>query len=47
MNGGTFNDTKKQRDKRVTVMNNNSEIYGACCHKTTFHPFFLITDDSA
>ena len=24
-------------DKRVMVMNNNSEIYGAFRHKTTFH----------
>ena len=36
---------KKLRDKRVTIMNNNSEIYGVCWHKTTFHRFFLITDD--
>ena len=28
---------KKLRDKRVTVMNKNSEIYGACWHKTIFH----------
>ena len=35
---------KKLRDKRVTVMNKNSEIYGACWHKTTFHDFFLSTD---
>ena len=28
---------KKLRDKRVTVINNNSGIYGACRHKTTFH----------
>ena len=35
---------KKRRDKRVTVMNKNSEIYGACRHKTTFHKFFLSTD---
>ena len=27
---------KKLRDKRVTIMNKNSEIYGACRHKTTF-----------
>ena len=32
-------------EKRVTVMNNNSEIYGACRHKTAFHQFFLSTDD--
>ena len=30
---------KKLRDKRVTIMNKNSEIYGACRHKTTFHIF--------
>ena len=24
-------------DKRVTVVNKNPEIYGACRHKTTFH----------
>ena len=34
------------RDKRVTVMNKNSEIYGACRHKTCFHQFFLSTDDT-
>ena len=28
---------KMLRDKRVTVMNKNSEIYGACRHKTCFH----------
>ena len=28
---------KNLRDKRVTVMNKNLEIYGACRHKTTFH----------
>ena len=32
-------------DKRVTVMNKNSEIYGACRHKMTFRRFFLSTDD--
>ena len=37
---------KKLRDKRVTVMNNKSEIYGACRHKTIFHLFFLSTDDT-
>ena len=36
---------KKLREKRVTVMNKNSDIYGACRHKTTFRPFFLSTDD--
>ena len=29
------------RDKRVTVMNENSEIYGAYRHKMNFHQFFL------
>ena len=33
------------RDKRVTVTNKNSEIYGAFRHKTTFHQFCLSTDD--
>ena len=28
---------KITRDKRVTVMKKNSEIYGACRHKTCFH----------
>ena len=37
---------KKLREKRVTIMNKNSEIYGACRHKTCFHRFFLSTDDS-
>ena len=37
--------SKKLRDKRVTFMNKNSETYGACRHKTTFHQFFLSTDD--
>ena len=36
---------KMIRDIRVTVMNKNSEIYGACQHKTCFHQFFLNTDD--
>ena len=36
---------KKLRDKHVTVMNKNSEIYGACWHKTTFHRFCISTDD--
>ena len=35
---------KNLRDKRVMVMNNNSEIYGAFQHKTTFHQFSLSTD---
>ena len=28
---------KNPRDKLVTVMNRNSDIYGACRNKTTFH----------
>ena len=36
---------KMLRDKRVTVMNKNSEVYGACRHKTCFCQFFLSTDD--
>ena len=36
---------KKLRDKRVTIMNKNSDIYGACRHKTCFHIFCLSTDD--
>ena len=36
---------KKLREKRVTVMNKNLEIYGACWHKTTFRLFCLSTDD--
>ena len=32
-------------DKRVTVINKNSEIYGACQHKTIFRQFCLSTDD--
>ena len=36
---------KKLRDKHVTVVNKNSDIYGACRHKTTFRRFFLSTDD--
>ena len=30
---------KKLRDKRVTVMNNKLEIYGACRNKKNFHIF--------
>ena len=33
------------RDKRVTIMNKNSDIYGACRHKTNFRQFFPSTDD--
>ena len=36
---------KKIREKCVTIMNNISEIYGACRHKTTIYQFFLSTDD--
>ena len=36
---------KKLHEKCVTVMNNNSEIYGAFRQKTNLHQFFLITDD--
>ena len=36
---------KNLRDKCVTIMNKNSDIYGACRHKTAFHQFFLSTDD--
>ena len=36
---------KKLRKKRVTQMNKNSDIYGACRHKTTFNRFFLNTYD--
>ena len=36
---------KKIRDKRVTIMNKNSEIYGSCRHKTIFRRFCLSTDD--
>ena len=37
---------KKLRDKLVTVMNKNPEIYGACRHKTNFHRIFLSIDDT-
>ena len=36
---------KYLRDKLITIMNNNSEIYGAIRNKTTFRRFFLSTDD--
>ena len=36
---------KKLREKCVTIMNKNSEVYWACRHKTTFDQFFLSTDD--
>ena len=41
MYAGAFNDPENATDKRVTVMNKNSEIYGACRHKTTFRRFSL------
>ena len=37
---------KTLRDKRVTIMNKNSEIYWSCRHKTYFHIFFLSTGDT-
>ena len=37
---------KKLREKRVTIMNKNLEIYGACRHKTCFQRFCLSTDDT-
>ena len=36
---------KNLREKRVTVMNKNSDIYEAFRHKMTVHRFFLSTDD--
>ena len=36
---------KNPREKRVTVMNNELDIYGACQKKMTFHQFLPITDD--
>ena len=36
---------KRLPKKCITVMNKNSDIYGACRHKTTFHQFCLSTDD--
>ena len=36
---------KNLSDKRITVMNQSFEIYGACRHKTTFHQFCLSIDD--
>ena len=46
MYAGTFNDTENLHDKRVTVMNNNLDIYGACRQKTTFHQFCLSTEST-
>ena len=40
-----FTILKKLRDKCVMFMNNNLDIYRACRNKTTFHRFFLSTDD--
>ena len=45
MYGGIFNYPKKSRDKHITVMNNNLEIYRACHQKMTFRQFCLSTDD--
>ena len=42
---GTFNVPEKAMWNRVTVMNKDSNIYGAWRQKTTFHQFFLSTDD--
>ena len=36
---------KNLRDKRVTLMNINLKMYGDFRHNTTFHIFFLSTDD--
>ena len=36
---------KKIRDKRVTLMKINPEIYRACRHKNNFHLFPPSTDD--
>ena len=46
MYGGTFNGPKNLRDKCVTVMNNNSDIYRALQFKTTFNIFSLRNDDT-
>ena len=46
MYGRTFNNPKNLREKCVTLMNKNSEIYGVCWNKTTFHQFLLSTDDT-
>ena len=37
---------KHIRDKHVTVMNKNLDIYGACRHKKAFHYLTLSTDDT-
>ena len=36
---------KNLRDKHVTVMSKDSDIYGACRQKTIFYRFVLSTDD--
>ena len=41
-----LNILNKLRDKNVTLMKKDSEIYGAFWHKTTFHQFFLSADDT-
>ena len=38
---------KKLSDKHVTIITKNSEIFGSCRHKTTFHRFCLSTDSPA
>ena len=38
-----LNTIKKLCDKHVTLMNQNSDIYGALKRKNTFRPFFLGT----
>ena len=46
MYAGDFNDPEMLRDKRVTVMNKNPEIYGTFRNMTRFHRFCLSTDDT-
>ena len=38
---------KDLREKCATIMNKNSEIYGACRHKTTFHQLCIIPYEPA
>ena len=45
MYAGTLKDPENLRDKCVTIMNKNTDIYGAFRHKTTFRQFWLSTDD--
>ena len=45
MHGGTFKVLKKLRDKRVTLMNRNSDIYGVFQEKPISIYFLLRTDD--